>query len=114
MKLIITFTNYWEAFGGMGQYYKWYQMSQGQTVSSGKVDEEGCCNFYTNETIKGWYKDYIKTLLNHKNYYTGKTLKESSGVFAWELANEPRCKVDEFCENDVLYNWAKEMSEYVK
>lgn len=114
MKLIITFTNYWEAFGGMGQYYKWYQMSQGQSVSSGKVDEEYCCEFYTNETIKGWYKDYIKTLLNHKNYYTGKTLKESSGVFAWELANEPRCKVDEFCEDDVLYNWAKEMSEYVK
>lgn len=23
VKLLITFTNYWEAFGGMGQYAKW-------------------------------------------------------------------------------------------
>lgn len=114
MKLIITFTNYWEAFGGMGQYVKWYKMSQGQSVSDGKVDEKDVCEFYTNETIKGWYKNYINTLLNHENYYTGEKLMESEAVFSWELSNEPRCTVDNFCENDVLYNWAKEMSEYVK
>lgn len=114
MKLIITFTNYWEAFGGMGQYVKWYKMSQGQQVSSGKEQTTDCCEFYTNETIKGWYKDYIKTLLNHKNEYTGKTLKESPTVFSWELSNEPRCPVDKGCEDDILYNWAKEMSAYVK
>ena len=61
MKLVITFTNYWEAFGGMGQYVKWYQMSQGKSVGNSKVDEKDTCDFYTNETIKGWYKDYIKT-----------------------------------------------------
>ena len=60
MKLVITFTNYWEAFGGMGQYVKWYQMSQGKSVGNSKVDEKDTCDFYTNETIKGWYKDYIK------------------------------------------------------
>lgn len=34
MKLVITFTNYWEAFGGMGQYVKWYQMSHGKSVGN--------------------------------------------------------------------------------
>ena len=114
MKLIITFTNYWEAFGGMGQYVKWLQMSNGQNVSNGTVDETACCSFYTDETIKGWYKDYIKTLLNHTNYYTGEKLKDSEAIFSWELSNEPRCKIDEFCRDNTLYNWAKEMSEYVK
>lgn len=114
MKLVITFTNYWEAFGGMGQYIKWYQMSQGKSVGNSKVDEKDTCDFYTNETIKGWYKDYIKTLLNHTNYYTGEKLMDSEAVFSWELSNEPRCTVDEFCKDDILYNWAKEMSAYVK
>ena len=114
MKLVITFTNYWEAFGGMGQYVKWYQMSQGKSVGNSKVDEKDTCDFYTNETIKGWYKDYIKTLLNHTNYYTGEKLMDSEAVFSWELSNEPRCTVDKFCKDDILYNWAKEMSAYVK
>ena len=114
MKLVITFTNYWEAFGGMGQYVKWYQMSQGKSVGNSKVDEKDTCDFYTNETIKGWYKDYIKTLLNHTNYYTGEKLMDSEAVFSWELSNEPRCTVDEFCKDDILYNWAKETSAYVK
>lgn len=114
MKLVITFTNYWEAFGGMGQYVKWYQMSQGKSVGNSKVDEKDTCDFYTNETIKGWYKDYIKTLLNHTNYYTGEKLMDSEAVFSWELSNEPRCTVDEFCKDDILYNWAEEMSAYVK
>ncbi len=106
IKLIITFTNYWEAFGGVEQYIKWAEQAG---ITNLKKDD-----FYTNETLKQWYKDYIDALLNHENVYTGKKLKDESSVFAWELANEPRCATDAQCENNVLYNWAKEMSEYVK
>lgn len=107
IKLLITFTNYWEAFGGMGQYAKWAK--EAGISSNLTVDD-----FYTNETLKGWYKNYINTLLNHTNPYTGRKLKDEPGVFAWELANEPRCKTDAGCKNDVIYEWAKEMSAYVK
>ena len=106
MKLLITFTNYWDAFGGMGQYIDWAE----QIGITGLQKED----FYTNETIKQWYKDYVNTLLNHENVYTGRKLKDEPGVFAWELANEPRCSSDAQCEDNILYNWAKEMSEYVK
>lgn len=76
MKLIITFTNYWEAFGGMGQYVKYYEMSQGKTPDNNKLDETGVCEFYTNETIKQWYKDYVKTLgKSHKLLHRQKSLK---------------------------------------
>ena len=118
IKLIITFTNYWEAFGGMGQYVKYYQMLNGETPENNRLDETQVCEFYTNETIKQWYKDYINTLVNHTNYYTGEKLKESEAVFAWELSNEPRCTVDgdwdTFCKDNILYNWVTEMSSYVK
>lgn len=107
IKLLITFTNYWEAFGGMGQYAKWAK--EAGISSNLTVDD-----FYTNEILKGWYKNYINTLLNHTNPYTGRKLKDEPGVFAWELANEPRCKTDAGCKNDVIYKWAKEMSTYVK
>lgn len=106
MKLLITFTNYWDAFGGMGQYIKW---AQELGISGLKKDD-----FYTNETLKGWYKDYVNGLLNHTNPYTGRKLKDEPSVFAWELANEPRCNTDAQCKDNILYNWAKEMSEYVK
>ena len=118
IKLIITFTNYWEAFGGMGQYVKYYQMLNGGSPDNNKLDETAVCEFYTNETIKQWYKDYINTLLNHTNYYTGEKLMDSEAVFSWELANEPRCTIDgdanNFCKDDILYNWVTEMSAYVK
>ena len=106
VKLLITFTNNWEAFGGMGQYVKWAQLA-GENVT-------GHDDFYTNETIKGWYKNYVKTLLNHENVYTGVKYKDDPTVFSWELANEPRCESDAGCEKNVVVNWAKEMSEYVK
>ena len=106
IKLLITFTNYWDAFGGMGQYVKW---AEELGITGLKKDD-----FYTNETLKGWYKDYINGLLNHTNPYTNRKLKDEPSVFAWELANEPRCNTDAQCKDNILYNWAKEMSEYVK
>ena len=106
IKLLITFTNYWDAFGGMGQYVKW---AEELGITGLKKDD-----FYTNETLKGWYKDYVNGLLNHTNPYTGRKLKDEPSVFAWELANDPRCNTDAQCKDNILYNWAKEMSEYVK
>ena len=106
IKLLITFTNYWDAFGGMGQYVNWAE----EIGITGLQKQD----FYTNETLKGWYKDYVSGLLNHTNPYTNRKLKDEPSVFAWELANEPRCNTDAQCKDDILYNWAKEMSEYVK
>ena len=83
IKLLITFTNYWDAFGGMGQYVKW---AEELGITGLKKDD-----FYTNETLKGWYKDYVNGLLNHTNPYTNRKLKDEPSVFAWELSNEPRC-----------------------
>lgn len=106
IRLLITFTNNWEAFGGMGQYVKWAKLA-GENVS-------GHDDFYTNETIKGWYKDYIETLLNHENVYTGVKYKDDPTVFSWELANEPRCESDAGCEKNTVVEWATEMSAFVK
>ena len=106
LRVLITFTNNWEAFGGMSQYVKWAQLA-GENVN-------GHDDFYTNETIKGWYKDYVETLLNHENIYTHEKYKDDPNVFSWELANEPRCESDAGCENNIVADWATEMAAFVK
>lgn len=36
---------------------------------------------------------------------------DSDAVLAWELANEPRCNG---CNTTIIYNWATEISQYIK
>ncbi|ENH75815.1 Mannan endo-1,4-beta-mannosidase A [Fusarium oxysporum f. sp. cubense race 1] len=49
------------------------------------------------------YRKYIKTIVNRYH--------DSKAIFAWELANEPRCPG---CNTDVIYQWAANVSGYVK
>ena len=112
IKLLITFTNNWEAFGGKKQYLKWAEAAGVNVDTSNLTKPEDA--FYTDETIKGWYKDYVETLLNHVNVYTGIKYKDDPTIFSWELMNEPRCPSDESGENKIFVNWATEMSEFVK
>jgi mannan endo-1,4-beta-mannosidase len=99
VKVWLPFTNNWIDFGGMKQYCLWLGLSN-------KDD------FYTNPTIKQYYKNYISMLLNRTNTYTGIKYKDDPTIFAWELANEPRCESD--TTGNTLVNWATEMSQYVK
>ena len=104
IKVILTLTNYWDAFGGMGQYCLW--------AGKSKSDVE---DFYTDETMKGWFKNYIYEVLNHENVYTGRKLMDEPAIFAWELANEPRYNAqDKAIEDNAIYAWASEMSAYIK
>jgi mannan endo-1,4-beta-mannosidase len=99
IKLVIPFINNWKDFGGMDKYVEW-------TGASGHDA------FYTNEACKTAYKNYIKYFLNRTNSYTGVKYKDDPTIMTWELGNEPRCKSD--ATGVTLYNWAKEMSEYIK
>lgn len=99
IRLVIAFTNNWGDFGGMPQYVEWFK--------AGHHDD-----FYKNEKIKNCFKAYIKNLVNHKNKYTGIVNKDEPTIMTWELANEPRAQSDK--SGRTLYNWAKEMSDYVR
>ncbi|WP_073586155.1 cellulase family glycosylhydrolase, partial [Vibrio quintilis] len=61
--------------------------------------------------IKNAYKAYVKHMVEHKNIYTGIANKDEPAIMTWELANEPRAQSD--TSGNLLYNWAKEMSNYV-
>lgn len=102
VKLIVTLTNNWADYGGMDVY----------TINlGGQYHDE----FYYNPTIVSAFKKYVKTIVTR--------YKNSPAIFAWELANEPRCGADSTrnlprspsgCNTTVLTNWANDISTYIK
>ncbi|RYP18209.1 hypothetical protein DL765_004066 [Monosporascus sp. GIB2] len=101
IKLLVAFTNNWADYGGMDVY----------TVNlGGKYHDD----FYRLPQIKEAYKRYVKAVVTR--------YKDSPTIFAWELANEPRCGADLIrnlprsgnCTPELLSSWVDEMSTYVK
>ncbi|KAI8959177.1 glycoside hydrolase family 5 protein [Daldinia sp. FL1419] len=101
IKLIVTFTNNWADYGGMDVF----------TINlGGKYHDD----FYRLPEIKDAFKQYIKQFVTR--------YKDSATIFAWELANEPRCGADAVrnlpvsgnCTADTLTTWIDEMSTFVK
>jgi mannan endo-1,4-beta-mannosidase len=107
LKVIIPFVNNWNDFGGMDQYVRW---------KGGQFHDD----FYTDPTIRQWYKDWIAHLLNRTNIYTGIQYKNDATIMAWDLANEPRCgaggvyPTSPNCNTQTLLGWADDVSQFVK
>ncbi|EEU33793.1 uncharacterized protein NECHADRAFT_89136 [Fusarium vanettenii 77-13-4] len=90
IKLIIPFVNYWGDFGGMRAYLSAF----------GGASES---DWYTNNAAQSQYRKYVNAVVQR--------YRDSDAIFAWELANEPRCPG---CDVDVIYQWAAATSKYVK
>ncbi|OMO87554.1 Glycoside hydrolase, family 5 [Corchorus capsularis] len=86
IKLILSFANNYDQFGGKKQYVNWAR-NQGQSIGS---DDD----FFSNSVVKDYYKNHIKTVLTRRNSLTGVAYKDEPTIMAWELMNEPRCTSD--------------------
>lgn len=102
LKIIFTLTNNWADYGGMDVY----------TLNLGGQYHD---DFYKVTKIKNAFKNYVKAVVTR--------LKSSPAVFAWELANEPRCGADgtrniprspSGCNITTITSWANEISTYIK
>ncbi|KAJ5810733.1 uncharacterized protein N7503_002951 [Penicillium pulvis] len=89
IKLIINFVNNWSDYGGMAAYVTAYGGTQ--------------TGWYTNDDIQTAYRNYIQAVVSRYH--------DSPAVFAWELANEPRCQG---CDTSVIYDWVVSTSAYIK
>lgn len=99
IRLIVALTNNWSDYGGMDVYVS--QLNRGGTHDT----------FYTNAKIVSAFQNYI-------NGFVGRYANEPT-IFAWELANEPRCggssgSPSSSCNATTLFNWAKSISAYIK
>jgi mannan endo-1,4-beta-mannosidase len=107
VKLVLVLTNNWREFGGMDQYLKWFNL-------------EFHHQFYTDPKAKQAYKNYAAHLIERVNTITNVVYKNDPSIFAWELANQPRCRnfgqYDQLsdCRADMITSWVKEMSEHIQ
>ncbi|VEU83309.1 cellulase family glycosylhydrolase [Acholeplasma hippikon] len=112
IRLIIVFTNYWDDFGGISEYVNWYNEKYGYTRFHPNYLHKK--DFYTNEEVKSYYKNYVSYLLNRTNQFNGRKYIEDPTIFSWELMNEPRNPKLEGGKIEDVTNWADEMSRFVK
>jgi mannan endo-1,4-beta-mannosidase len=81
IKLILPFTNYEPFLGGI----QWYA----EQVHGRGADKE---LFFTDSTIRNYYKKYVSMLLKRRNTITGTKYRDDPTVMAWELMNEPHTR----------------------
>jgi mannan endo-1,4-beta-mannosidase len=106
LKLIIPFVNNWPDYGGMDVYVG----ARGLTYHD---------QFYTDPTVRQWYKSWISHVLNHVNTISGVAYKDEPTIMIWELANEPRCQGTGLpssgtCTNQTIVSWISDVASYVK
>ncbi|RDW69956.1 glycoside hydrolase family 5 protein [Coleophoma crateriformis] len=92
ISLIINFVNNWTDYGGMAAYCSYYGLSTSDPSL-----------WYNSTEAQAQYQLYISTVVSR--------YANSTAVFAWELANEPRCSG---CDTSVITNWATTTSAYIK
>ncbi|TVY16294.1 Mannan endo-1,4-beta-mannosidase A [Lachnellula arida] len=90
ISLIINFVNNWSDYGGMAAYVSYYGLSSNTA-------------WYNSSAAQAQYQKYIAAVVAR--------YKTSKNIFAWELANEPRCNG---CATSVITSWVNTTSAYIK
>jgi|GEM_PF-1761802 len=70
-------------------------------------------DFYTDETCRKLFKEYVTAILTRENTITGREYRDDPGILMWELVNEP-----DLLDNDgstaIMQDWIEEMAPFVK
>ncbi len=132
MKAILYFNNAWEWSGGYGAYLDWVGFT-GDVMSSDGSGEmkhfdgtpvpsidgwweymQYVGNFIVNDSAKALAADHVKFIVSRTNTVTGKPYTESPALMAWEIANEPRCFVNDSLHRAKFVEWIDEQSTLIK
>lgn len=87
--LIVNFANNCDAYGGIQAYEQAFGISHNEWFTSVPAQAQYCTSI---DAVVGRYR-------------------ASEAIFAWELANEPRCPG---CNTDVICGWAETTSRHIK
>jgi mannan endo-1,4-beta-mannosidase len=108
IRLVLPLVNNWPDYGGMRQYVSWVLGLPDDTYG----DNTNHDLFYTDATIRRYYKAYVKHVVTRRNRYTGLRYNEDPTIMTFELTNESRCRTDK--SGATLLAWVREMSAYLR
>lgn len=104
--LILSLSNNYSAFGGIPQYIEWANQTRLNGSSNYSHND-----FFTNDSIKQWFKFYIELLLNRTNSLNGIKYKDDTTIFSLEIINEGDNPGKDFT---IIKNWYDEISSFIK
>lgn len=93
MLAVLCLGNFWEWSGGMMNRLAW---ATGQWTDMNDPAKpwpafaDAAAAFYSNETAKAGYYDWVRSVVGRVNSVTGVPYAEDPAIMAWQHANEPR------------------------
>ncbi|HOA73972.1 MAG TPA: cellulase family glycosylhydrolase [Phycisphaerae bacterium] len=99
--VVLTLVNNWDDFGGMNRWTLW---------RFGRGDHDA---FFTDPTIRCWYKSLANLLVGRVNTVTGRAYRDEPAILTWQLANEARLARGG-ADGTAIDAWIAEMAEHIK
>ena len=93
MLAVLCLGNFWEWSGGMMNRLAWATgewTDMNDPAKPWPAFADAVAAFYSNETAKAGYFDWVRTLVGRVNTVTGVPYAEDPAIMAWQHANEPR------------------------
>ena len=114
MKAVLFFNNAWEWSGGYSAYLEW--AGAGDAPSPRVWSEFSRYNgsFLTNKKAREMAANHVRNIVSRVNTVTGRPYSESPSLMAWEVANEPRCFVNDKEHKDAFVDWIGETARLIK
>lgn len=132
MKAVLYFNNAWEWSGGYGAYLDWVGFTgdvmsskeEGKTVHFDQTPVPSIDgwweymqyvgNFVMNDSAKALANEHVKNIVSRVNTITGQPYTESTALMSWEIANEPRCFINDSVHKAKFVEWIDEVSTIIK
>ena len=104
VRLLLVLENNWPDYGGIA------------AVVNAIAPDEGLPSdaFWSDPRAIAAQLELIEAIVGRTNSVTGRPYAEDPTIFAWELANEPRCTDLLLCGANTLSQWAKSMGDKVR
>jgi mannan endo-1,4-beta-mannosidase len=84
IRLIVPLVNNWADYGGLPAYAAWASKEDGVVHTHD--------DFFFDERLRSWWKDYVTVLAGRVNTFTGVAYRDEPTILAWEVGNELRCQ----------------------
>jgi len=104
VRLLLMLTSNWDNYGGA------------QAVVDAAAPGEGLPKdaFWSEPRAVAAQVEYLRAIAQRTNTLTGRAYSADPAVLGWELANEPRCDDEDWCDADTLATWAAVMSQALR
>jgi endo-1,4-beta-mannosidase len=104
LRLLLVLTNNWSDYGGAPAVVRAISPAQ-------ELPKDA---FWSDPRALAAQASFIRALVGRTNTITGSAYARDETVFAWELANEARCTMPEYCTRSTLVDWARAMSAEIR